>query len=109
MNCPKHWNIGKDNPMYNKKHSPETIQKMRQASLGKHNSQWKGDAVGNDSLHQWLRNHLPMPELCEDCKKVPPYDLANITGIYTRNFNNWKYLCRHCHMILDYRMGTRHH
>jgi hypothetical protein len=65
---------------------------------------WKGDDVGYRQLHAWVVKNLPMPELCEKCKQVTPYDLANITGIYTRAFKNWKYLCRRCHMISDGRM-----
>ena len=62
---------------------------------------WKGDNISVRSLHRWVRNHLPMPELCEICYKVPPYDLANITGIYNREFKNWKYFCRRCHLYHD--------
>lgn len=37
----------------------------------------------------------------------PTYDLANITGNYTRDFSNWKYLCRKCHMKSDGRMNLK--
>ncbi len=71
---------------------------------GKNNPMWKGDQVGYKSLHEWVRNHFPKPELCEICKVKPPIDLSNATGIYSREFINWKYLCRKCHMISDKRI-----
>jgi len=67
----------------------------------------KGDSPINDSmLHRWVRRWKLNPDLCESCKKVPKFDLANISNkpngkTYTRYFNNWIYLCRRCHMILD--------
>ena len=102
-----HGNSGKNNPMYGRKHSPETIMKMRLIKLGENNPFWKGDKVGYNKLHGYVRRHFPKPELCEDCKQVPPYDLANITGVYNREFINWKYLCRHCHQVRDYQEGKR--
>lgn len=68
---------------------------------------WKADKVGNEGLHKWLKQHLPKPDLCQDCNIKSAYDLANITGVYTRDFSNWKYLCRGCHMKLDYANGIR--
>ena len=134
-----------------KKHSPETIEKIRQSKLGTKNpnygkhftvseelkqkrrenmlgiknpnygkygelnpafgsksSTWKGDDVSYKVLHSWVRKYLPKPELCEYCKEKPSYDLANITGVYKRGFENWKYLCRRCHMLSDGRMEKFH-
>jgi hypothetical protein len=69
---------------------------------------WKGDKVGRLALHLWVRSHLPKPELCEYCQKVPPYDLANKSGKYLRDFNDWEYLCRSCHILSDGRMEKLH-
>lgn len=33
--------------------------------------------------------------------KRSPKDLANITGIYNRDFRNWRYMCRKCHIEFD--------
>ena len=38
---------------------------------------------------------------CQNHSKV--YDLAN-KGIYNRNFDNWEWLCRKCHMLSDGRL-----
>ena len=70
---------------------------------GDENPNWKGDDVGYKQLHVWMRNKMPKPDLCECCKKSPPMDLAN-KGVYTRDLENWEWLCRRCHMQKDGRM-----
>jgi len=62
---------------------------------------WKGDNIGYHALHKWLRKNMPKPEECQGCNKKESLELANITGIYTRDFINYKYLCHKCHHILD--------
>ena len=85
--------------------SEETKQKISTANKGERNGNWNGDIIPTRAgLHQWVRRHLPEPDLCELCNKVPPYDLANITGVYNRDFNNWKYYCRRCHVHSDDRL-----
>ena len=74
---------------------------------GENNVNWKGDKVGYKSLHSWIRRHKPKPELCEDCNKKIPYDVANVSGKYKRDIDDFKWLCRHCHMKTDYQDGSR--
>lgn len=81
--------------------SEETKLKISLGRLGQDNPAWVGDSVKYSSLHQWVRRHLPQPELCEFCNQKPPEDLANMTGIYNREFKNWKYLCTRCHLYHD--------
>jgi hypothetical protein len=90
-----------------KKHSADSIIKMRLASLGDKRYNWKGDDVSRVGLHQWVRSQIPEPDLCEICNKVPPYDLAKVTGVYKKDFCNWKYMCRSCHQKFDVDNGTR--
>ena len=40
--------------------------------LGKQNPLWKGDKVGYNALHAWVKIRFSKPKLCQDCKKVPP-------------------------------------
>jgi len=61
---------------------------------------WKGDEVKYQGLHKWLREHKPKPEFCERCNKKPK-DLANISGLYKRDINDYEYLCRSCHLKAD--------
>lgn len=77
---------------------------QKHAYLAEHNSMWKGNNVSYGALHQWLRKRIPKPKFCENCKENPPYDLANKTRIYNRDFKNWEWLCRKCHMKKDGRI-----
>lgn len=71
---------------------------------GEKNIMWKGNKVGYLALHNWVRRHKLKPKLCEECGKVPPYDLANISGKYKREINDYKWICRRCHMKKDKRI-----
>ncbi len=71
--------------------------------LDNKNPNWKGNKVGYTALHGYINRNYKKPLLCENCKKVKPYDLAN-KGIYDRNIKNWEWLCRRCHMIKDGRI-----
>lgn len=65
---------------------------------------WKGDSVSNGQLHQWIRRNKPKIDYCEICKTEKSFDLANISGEYKRNINDFRWLCRKCHMESDGRL-----
>lgn len=65
---------------------------------------WKGDGVGLNSLHRWVKKRKPKTDLCENCKKDKPIDLANISQEYRRDIFDFIWLCRRCHMKGDGRM-----
>jgi hypothetical protein len=88
------------------KQTKEHKKKIGNAVKGKNNGLWKGDNVKYDGVHAWIRRHKLKPLLCEDCKKTPPKDLANISGEYKRDLNDYKWLCRRCHMIEDKRLNN---
>jgi hypothetical protein len=94
---------GKEHPMYGKFGKEHTM-------FGKHinvcekNNMWQGNNVGISALHGWMTRHKPKPEVCEICKIKPPYDLANISGKYKRDINDFQWICRRCHMIQDGRL-----
>lgn len=69
--------------------------------LNEKHGQWKGDDVGISCLHSWIKRRKLKPELCENCHKNKPFDLANISGEYKRNVNDFKWVCRSCHMKED--------
>jgi len=73
---------------------------------GKANPQWKGDKVGYDALHRWVERHKLKSQVCEICKTKKPYDLANISGEYKRDINDFQWLCRSCHMNNDGRINN---
>lgn len=81
--------------------SEEHKRKLAESKLAEKNPNWKGDKVGINQLHVWVHQRLPKPDLCVVCEKEPPYDLANITGNYTRDLINWQWLCRRCHQRSD--------
>ncbi len=67
------------------------------------NGVWKGDSVGYNALHAWVKRHLVKPHFCHDCNQ-PALDLANISGQYKRDLSDWEWLCRKCHMTKDGRL-----
>ena len=73
---------------------------------GSKNPNWMGDKVGYSALHKWVERHKPKPELCEECRKKPPIDLANISGKYKRDVNDFRWLCRKCHLESDGRINN---
>jgi len=70
-------------------------------NVGENNPSYKGDAVGYEAVHIWVRKRKPQPKGCEFCGKDAPLDLANKSGKYSRELNDWNYLCRKCHMDSD--------
>jgi NUMOD3 motif. len=96
--------------MLGKRHTEATKQKISLSRIGKLtgeiNPAWKGDNVTNKPLHKWLKKNLAKPKECEFCGSVKPLDLSNITGVYNREFHNWKYLCRSCHAKLDNKVNN---
>lgn len=66
---------------------------------------WKGNNVKYAGLHAYIKSHKPKPYNCECCgKEYKRLDLANISGKYKRDVNDFEWLCRKCHMTKDGRM-----
>lgn len=96
---------------HNKGKTKEDYEPSKKASKkmeGKNNPMWKGNRVKLIALHSWVRRRKPKPKFCERCKKNKPYDLANISGNYKRNINDFEWLCRSCHMKKDGRVDNLH-
>jgi hypothetical protein len=68
------------------------------------NPHYSGENVGYHGIHSWVRRRKEKSAFCEQCKKEKPNDLANISGGYKRNLDDYKWLCRKCHMISDGRL-----
>ena len=86
------------------KFSDEYKKKLSESKKGENNPRWGADNISMLGLHLWINDNLPKKEFCEMCNSIPPYDCANITGIYNRDFQNWARYCRKCHMISDGRL-----
>ena len=96
--------FGVPSPMSGKKHTKETLKLMSDIKLNENNPMWAGDNVKLPALHRWVERRKPKPKLCVKCKKVEPRDLANISGEYRRDINDFEWLCRKCHMTIDGRL-----
>lgn len=90
-----------------KKFTESHRKKISKRLKGKNNGMWKGDNVGYSSLHEWIKNHKPKKSYCEICKIKKSYDLANISGKYKRDIDDYLWLCRSCHMRFDIITGQR--
>lgn len=76
-------------------------------NLAEKNGNWKGRSVDyKEGLHSWIKRRKLKPKKCVICKKNSPYDLANISGKYKRDINDFQYLCRSCHMKQDGRINN---
>mgnify|MGYP001214697042 CR=1 FL=1 len=67
---------------------------------GSNNNNWKGDDVEYQALHSWVDRHRKRPELCEICNVNPVEDKHNLSGKYTRDIDDWRYVCKKCHREL---------
>jgi hypothetical protein len=74
------------------------------------NPNWNGKGgekrVGYSGVHAWVRRRKVKPKFCEECKINKPYDLANVSGEYKRDINDFRWLCRSCHMNKDGRINN---
>lgn len=70
------------------------------------NPLWKGDNVGIEAVHDWVRRRKDKPLFCERCGTGNPIDMANISGEYKRDINDYEWLCRRCHMVSDGRLAN---
>ena len=77
----------------------------KEGNKGEKNGQWKGEEVSYGALHDYVKYHSPKPDNCEECGKHKRLDLANISGEYKRDFSDWEWICRKCHMGKDGRLA----
>lgn len=105
---------GRESWIKGKNHSEETKKKMSESQKGRHHSEetkkklsgknnygWKGDNAGYNSIHIWIRKHKSPQELCSMCGKKVQLQLANISGKYYRDINDFMWLCVKCHRKFD--------
>ena len=74
-------------------------------NMNEKNGAWKGNKVSYGALHDYIKYYFPKPKLCQNCNIKPPYDLSNISNEYKRDFSDWEWLCRTCHMRKDGRLN----
>ena len=50
------------------------------------------------SIHCWVRRHKkPIPNSCPNCGLDKRLELANISGEYKQDINDYEWLCKRCH------------
>jgi len=57
------------------------------------------------ALHQWVKRRLVRPNKCCKCGGTGKIQLANKSGKYLRNLNDWIWLCVFCHRQYDGLVG----
>lgn len=62
---------------------------------------WVGDKIKYSGLHNYMRKYKDKADKCEFCSQVKKLDLANISGEYKRDVNDFIWLCRKCHIAFD--------
>lgn len=73
--------------------------------VGKRHHLWKGDNVTYAPLHKWVRLHKPKPLLCQRCGIKKLLEVANISGSYKRDVDDYIWICRKCHLQSDGRLS----
>ena len=97
------------------KHNPTSFSKgnvpwNKGVILAERASNWKGDDVGYDGLHDWVEKKLGKPRKCESCDttEAKVYHWSNKSGKYKRVLDDWQRLCVKCHFYYDLeKFGTR--
>lgn len=110
--CKEGWKRKMADPQFKQR----IISKLRDNKLAEKNPNWKGqDAkLTYDGIHEWVSTNKPKPMGCEGCGLIKKVELAFIDhtkgkynqGQYSRNFEDWIWLCRSCHMKADGRMNN---
>lgn len=68
---------------------------------GKDSPLWKGDKASYSAMHKWIRRQKTKSDCCEKCGKIGRLELANISGKYKRDVNDFEWLCIKCHRNMD--------
>lgn len=95
--------------------SPAGLLRLSLRMRGEKNINWS-NSKNYDAIHDYVKMRKPKPALCEICKERPPFDLAfkNHNGKrkeeteYTRNPDDYQWLCHKCHMLKDGNTGKLH-
>jgi hypothetical protein len=69
---------------------------------------WRGDSAGYRALHTFLCAHFPKSGTCDECGTPKLTDYALVKGrTYSRNREDYRELCRRCHVLYDGTGGSR--
>lgn len=90
---------------FKKGHIPWNNGILRFDIVGENHPMWKGDNVGYQGVHIWIRKQLGSAFWCYVCMSVDDpktkYGYANISREYKRELTDWIPLCAKCHREYD--------
>jgi hypothetical protein len=91
------------------KRSKKTREKCSMAKSGDKNPRYKGNEASQEVIHKWVIKMKPKPEGCENCGRKRRLTLANLKKHkYTRNPEDYKWLCYSCHKKQDRQCSQCH-
>lgn len=82
-----------------KKQSAEVVKKRMDKMRGILHTQWKGENVGYEAMHKWVKRNFGKANKCERCniENYKKYHWHNKTQTSKRDINDWEQLCSKCH------------
>jgi hypothetical protein len=80
---------------------------MTAAKRGAGNPNWLGTEASYKAIHIWLNRNHPRTGVCDKCFARGKTDYAKIGEAYTRNRDDYRELCRRCHMAFDSELRSR--
>ena len=81
-----------------KKENYSRLSKLKQKYAEKHGFNSYGGYIYR---HQYIKRFKPKPRFCTICNQEKRLDLASIRHTYTKNPEDYIWLCRSCHMLFD--------
>ena len=90
-------NRSEDHNKRKRKNYPK-LSKLKQQYAEKHGFNSYGGYIYR---HQYIKRIKPKPSFCTICNQNKKLDLASINHTYTRNPEDYIWLCRSCHMLFD--------
>ncbi len=79
----------------------KTWNKGKRGLRGKDSPLWKGDKATYSAIHKWVQRNKNKADCCVKCGKIGRLELANISGEYKREIDDYEYLCCKCHRDKD--------
>lgn len=71
------------------------------SNRGEKHYNWKGGQVSYKRMHTWVNRWKGKAKICVNCGATMHIDWANISGLYKRDLDDYKSLCKSCHKKYD--------
>lgn len=84
-----------------RKHTADTRKKMMEDRGGDIDRTKGNYRIGYVNVHKWLRKRRQATGVCEHCDEVTNTHMANKTGKYLYDIDDWLELCPKCHRKYD--------